>query len=197
MNDLYLKARPLMRPLDVVAFAGPASNPLSCAIEALAGKYSHVAVVREPWLHATDTDVTIFESTIEAGPSGKTINGAQTNPLGKRLGEYPAGSRADLYRLTAEARARVNYYNGLEAFYALCGSQEDRVRYDIGALFRFLLPDIVVARWEPHTLTAQVCSVCVSACLEAARATIGVTAWRMTPLDDVSLPIFEAPMRIL
>ena len=188
--SLYLDNRCMMRALDVIAFAGPNSDPISALIKAAARKYTHVAIVRQPWI--PPDDVKVFHCTRD-----KIVDGCTTTPLGEVLAGYKPGSRADLYRLKASAQIRVEDGKGLFDFYAMCGAQQDHVRYDIGALFRFLLPDIIVQRWEPHVLTAEVCSVCVSACLEAAHATIGVTPWRMTPLDVISLPIFEAPVRIL
>ena len=146
-----------------------------------------MAVVRDG-CHA-GSDVTIVESTIEG-----RRNGVQTNPLGGTLIGYPAGSRAKLYRLLPSVRTRVD----LMGFYACCGANDGIVHYDIGALFRFLLPDWITQMiWDPKVLRAEVCSVWVATALEAAHATCGGDPRRQKPSDVIAMPIFQPPVRIL
>ena len=174
---------------DIIALWGPKSKPVSGIIETVTeGGPSHVQFCRQS-IHIDTPDVLVSESTIEPG-----CNGVQTNPLGKRLSGYPPGSRAEWSSLKPDARARLN----LELLYEICGANDGISHYDVGSLFRFLLPDWIAQRLDETTsLHDFVCSVWVATALEYSHATYGVTAWRMSPADVIALPIFQPPVRIL
>ena len=189
MNDLtcYRAVRNMARPVDVVAFWAPKTNPLSLIIEEITGGPSHVALVRQGLGPASD--VTIIQSTIEHG-----VNGVQTDCLAETLAGYPKGSRAALYRLTDEARTRVD----LGAFYAWCGAKDGHVRYSIANLVKFLLlPDWITQRFSSGVVRAEVCSQCVADGLEHCGATCGVQASRMKPSDVIALPILRQGIALL
>jgi hypothetical protein len=192
MSD-YSTIRPTIQPLDVVAFRDTASDPIGHPIEVvselieLAAKgLSHTAIIRQSSVGRADAMA--IHCTLDSQG-----NGVRTEPLGNILAGYPQGSRAWVYHLLPEVRQSVDLF----AFYQLCGACDGFVTYDVAALFRFLLPDIIAAQFEPRALKSMVCSVWVATALETAKATRGVTPWRMKPDDVVALPIFQPPVRIL
>jgi hypothetical protein len=193
MNTLYPAVRSRILVGDVLAYWGPPPslkqpNPVSGLIEFVTeGGPSHVQFCRQS-IHLDTPDVLVCESTIEPGK-----NGIQTNPLGKRLADYAPGSRAEWYALKPDARARLD----LELLYEICGAHDGIDHYDVGALFRFLLPTWIAQRFEAKSPDSMVCSVWVALALEYAHVTYGVTAWKQTPADIIALPIFQPPVRIL
>lgn len=192
--DLYLAARHLAQPLDVVGFHGTRKDPISGLVElATDSPYSHVGVIRQPYRPQDEQhpDVELIECTLLAG-TGK--NGVQTNPLGVRLQHYQSGSSVWLFRLNDAARKRVDY-SGQKAFWDLCGRSDGFIGYSVPGLFNFLLPRWIGMRFP--RVPGAVCSIWAATCLETAGATIGIDARHMTPADVAQLPIFQEPIRIL
>ncbi len=193
----YEAARPLMRPGDLLAFWGSERDPVSLLIEEAteyrdaSGKRqdgpSHVALIRQPWIPPADPKA--IECTLNSA-----CNGVRTIGLPELLAEYPAGSRAALYPLTPSARAMLD----LRAFYAKCGALDGGVKYDIPALFRFLLPGALQNLLDPNVehAHAMVCSICAAVILRDSGVLPGINPERTRPTDLILRPEFGAPVGI-
>ena len=184
---------PAIQPMDVILCWGSRRNPISGLIELLTwhdGEMgaSHVCLCRQRGYATPDpvksgwiwTPPTIIEATFELG----RVNGVRTTPFPQLLAEYPPGG-VKHFALMPDARKRA----ALEAFYAACGQLDGVAHYDIGALFRFLLPGTLQERItpDPESLKNLVCSQCAAWILEYCHVTYGVDAAKAMPADFLGL----------
>ena len=186
MNDLaqYLEARPRMQEGDVIAFSGAAG--VSPLIELATGSaISHLAAIRQG-PHGF-TDVKIVEATIE----GKR-NGVQTNPLGDRLANYDRRGRAWWLQLSPEVRKAMNWFK----FYEYIGASQDKIGYDIPALFHFLLrtlPIIGPRIFQKENAKALECSGFMVELFEKSGILRGVNNTKTSPQDFIEMQLFAGP----
>jgi len=183
MNDLtlYNQNRHDLRPADLVLFWG--TEPISYAIKLFAGGPTHSAIVRQPAIGGHD--VRIIESTIEGSK-----NGVQTNFLGQTLANYGAGAQAAALLLKDEVRARIDW----EAFYAFCGASEDRVKYDVGGLFEFILREVPIIGTrvgQEEKQNAMVCSAWAAALWSKCGLISHINWSKMRPQDLEELALYR------
>src|SRR5438552_846479 len=130
MNDIteYLRMREEIRPADIIIVSGRAV--ISGIIKLMSGsKFSHVGIIRQGFNHIDNTDVMMFNSTIDHDK-----NGCQTYPLGETLYNYESGTLA--YHLYLKEDIRKNIY--WEGFYKSIGEIDGIVKYNTPGLFGFL-----------------------------------------------------------
>jgi len=183
-NDLtqYNLVKKQLRAGDIIVFYG--KSPLSRLIRLFADGPSHCAPVRQP---VTDQgeDATVVQATIENGR-----NGVQTEPLGATIAGYGPVDVAALLLSDAE-RAKLDLFK----FYQFIGECEDRVKYDVGGLFEFLLRGVPiigerVAQEEKQNV--MYCCAWATALLVKSGAISPTINWSKTrPQDLVEMGIYK------
>ena len=193
MNDLtqYRKVRGLMRPGDIVVFAG--TQPISRAIDLFGGSaLTHVGIIRQG-IHVCPhgAEVMLSESTIEKGKSG-----AQTNRLNDTLANYGHGARAWWLPLSTEVRKRIDW----TGFYGAIGEADGIVRYNVGGLFGFLARSIPILGpriCQRENQKQMVCSAYVTHVLKGAGILRGMNQDMVTPQNVAEMKLYSDAIQLI